>query len=104
MNKRSGYNHVNKVVRQGGPCACGCGSLVDQPPGSGRPRKYLAGHKTRAQVDPEILCGCGCGEQTVRTAKKGPWPKYITGHNKKPVQPGTPITAPEPDDVSIETN
>lgn len=78
MNKRSGYSHVNKAPRIGGPCACGCGETVSQPPGSGRPRRFITGHHRSPKTGGP--CACGCGEMTVRVNKKGPVPKFLPGH------------------------
>lgn len=78
MNKRSGYTHVNKAPRIGGPCACGCGEQVSQPPGSGRTRRYIKGHQRPPRTGGP--CACGCGEMTVRVKSKGPVPRFLPGH------------------------
>ena len=73
-------------------CNCGCGSLVEQAAGSGRPRKWIPGH---AKPVVEKLCACGCGTST-RTGKRGPAPKFIAGHPlvvEPAVEPGNAGTA-----------
>lgn len=74
--------HVRKVERTGGLCECGCGGQVEQPRGSGRPRKWINGHypQKRGTRICGRVCGCGCGTQLARLNPLGPLPKYAPGH------------------------
>lgn len=74
--------HVRKVERIGGLCECGCGGQVEQPPGSGRPRKYIQGHAPgkRGTRICGRLCACGCGQPVVRRSPLGALPRYLEGH------------------------
>lgn len=78
--------HTTKVSRVGGNCACGCGTIVPQPAGAGRPRKWIEGHKPGKTKD--RLCACGCGANVVRFGPRGALPKYLAGH--APVKPRKP--------------
>lgn len=71
--------HVSKVERVGQPCKCGCGNIVDQPPGSGRPRQWIEGHKRRP-VQLIRLCKCGCNGVVTRQNPRGKMPLYLPGH------------------------
>ena len=71
--------HVNKTTRVGQPCKCGCGQLVPQLPGSGRPRAWIETHKPgKAQ---SRMCECGCGLPVVRMHAKGVLPRFFPGHS-----------------------
>lgn len=94
--------HVNNRERQSRLCACGCGGAVQNPPGSGRPRKWIQGHRPVRTVkqQPQFswwYCQCGCG-QTIEKPPRGRR-KWIPGHRpKKPPQgktiPCTHVTYP----------
>ncbi len=62
-----------------GPCGCGCGGAISQPPGAGRPRKYIAGHAP-TRFPKEKKCECGCGQNVERKNTRGRFPKFIEGH------------------------
>lgn len=92
----TGAVHLNKTTRPGGPCKCGCGEIVEQAPGSGRPRVWVAGHKNRKHPRPLVApnCKCGCGQPTVRTHNKGPWPSYFPGHSPSAVKRPSSVRVP----------
>jgi len=76
-----GSKHVNKAVRVGQPCKCGCGQPVPQAPGAGRPRAWINEHKPSAPPAEPKNCECGCGLPIVRMKSRGALPKFFPGHS-----------------------
>ncbi len=84
--------HITKRERVPTLCACGCGLTVEQKPGSGRPKKWLFGHKPKSVVQAtyvgrfqkglNIKCECGCGEILRGHGNR----RWIAGH-KPSVEP-----------------
>lgn len=70
--------HASKASRVGAICKCGCGTQVEQKPGSGRPRQWIDGHKPGRTK--ERACKCGCGAMVVRVSARGPLPQFVEGH------------------------
>ncbi len=66
-----------KVERQ---CKCGCGTVVPQAAGAGRPRVWVDNHRPGRTQAGERTCACGCGELVVRLGTRGSLPRFVVGH------------------------
>lgn len=80
-------------------CACGCGGTLSQYTATGRPRKYLYGHRKplpeghqprRVRLAKRVPCACKCGSTLISRDKHGNRRRYIYGHSPTKVYPWAP--------------